>query len=147
MRFTNREIILLAIIVIAGGYGTYYFIAIQIPHVVGITILGIYTDQGYAYKIVPSQELSHCLACPKDTLSFSQGTTIALSFINNDNVTHSIMDFNIDDFNIHSKTLTPIDSQNFYFLVDKQGTFTYYSKLHPDMNGTITVIPNFLPGF
>ena len=147
MKFTHRDIILLMIVIIVGGYGTYYFSAIQIPHVVGITILGIYAGHGYAYEITPRQESNHCLACPKDTFSVPQGTTIELSFINNDNVTHSVMDFNIDAFNIHSKPLTPIDSQDFYFIADKQGTFTYYSKLHSEMNGTLTVVPNFLPWF
>ncbi len=145
MKLTSR-LILIIIIVVIGGYGTYYFSAIQIPHVIAITILGIDTGHGYAYEIVPFQGLDHCLACPKDTLSVPQFTTIALTFINHNHVTHPVMDFNIDAFNVHSKLLdTPDSQQDFYFLADKLGIFTYYSKLHPEMNGTITVVPNFLP--
>lgn len=75
------------------------------------------------------------------TYLFNKGELEALHITNEDQATHSVHDFNIDEFNVHSKDLNSFgsESQTITFLADKTGTFHYYCKIHPEMRGDITI--------
>jgi plastocyanin len=74
---------------------------------------------------------------PEYTFNKSELETIHV--INEDYTTHSVHNFNIDEFNFHTKDLGYYESQTFTFLADKTGTFQYYCSLHPEMKGEITI--------
>jgi plastocyanin len=72
--------------------------------------------------------------------TFSKGGLETFHIINEDYATKANHNFNLDEFNVHTKTLGPSESQTITFLADKAGTFEYYCTIHPGMNGTITVV-------
>jgi hypothetical protein len=74
------------------------------------------------------------------TLFVSKGGLESIHFINEDYVTHSKHNFNIDEFNVHSKDLGYFQSQAITFIVDKDGVFEYYCSIHPEMRGKVVVI-------
>lgn len=95
-----------------------------------IYILGLHDPtHGYAYEQQPTP------------IRIPIGTTVALHFINEDKDTYSQMDLNIDAFNVHTNNLSYFQAQTITFIADKSGTYNYYSNLHPEMKGTITVDP------
>lgn len=67
------------------------------------------------------------------------GQLATIHVINEDYTTHSLHNFNIDEFNVHSKDLGYYESQSFTFLADKTGTFQYYCSIHPVMKGEISI--------
>jgi plastocyanin len=71
--------------------------------------------------------------------TYSKGELVSFHFINEDYDTHSQHNFNIDEFNIHTKDLNYFGSETVNFVADKAGTFNYYCSIHPEMKGTITV--------
>lgn len=73
------------------------------------------------------------------TYEFTKGDLQSIHVINEDYDTHSKHNFNIDEFNIHTKDLGYFESQTVTFLPDKAGTFTYYCTIHPEMKGVITI--------
>ena len=77
------------------------------------------------------------------TFVVTKGNLVSIHLINEDqgtvNYNHK-QDFNIDEFNVHSNVLNHRDAQTITFLADKQGTFDYYSSIHPEMRGKIMVI-------
>lgn len=48
-------------------------------------------------------------------------------------------DFNINEFNIHTKDLWYFEGDTSTFVANKIGTFRYYCSLHPEMSGNFTV--------
>lgn len=70
---------------------------------------------------------------------FVKGHLESIHVINEDYTTHSLHNFNIDEFNVHSKDLGYYESQSFTFLADKTGTFHYYCSIHPVMKGEISI--------
>lgn len=136
--------------VIAGG--VYYLwitaIPVNVDHPVFATasnvyILATHNDQGYYYdeqstktgkKTISSTNVDPSIHIPK-------GTLVALHVINEDKDTNSEQDLNIDAFNVHTRHLKYFEAQTINFLADKEGTYSYYSILHPEMKGTITVDP------
>jgi hypothetical protein len=68
-----------------------------------------------------------------------KGGLQSLHVINEDYETHSKHNFNIDEFNVHSKDLTYTQSQTLTFVADKSGTFQYYCSIHPEMKGDILI--------
>jgi plastocyanin len=60
--------------------------------------------------------------------------------INEDYQTHSKHNFNIDQFNVHTKDLGYFQTQTVTFVADKEGTFQYYCTIHPEMKGNIVVL-------
>ena len=73
------------------------------------------------------------------TYVFGKGGLQSMHVVNEDIETHSKHNFNIDEFNIHSKDLAYTQSQTITFVADKPGTFHYYCNIHPEMKGDITV--------
>ena len=68
-----------------------------------------------------------------------KGSLQSMHIINGDYETHSKHNFNIDEFNVHSKDLAYTQSQTITFVADKPGTFHYYCNIHPEMKGDIIV--------
>ena len=70
---------------------------------------------------------------------FGKGGLQSMHVVNGDYETHSKHNFNIDEFNVHSKDLAYTQSQTVTFVADKAGTFHYYCNIHPEMKGDITI--------
>ena len=70
---------------------------------------------------------------------FHKGDLESIRVINEDYQTHSKHNFNIDEFNVHTKDLDYYGSQTITFVADKAGTFHYYCSIHPEMKGDITI--------
>lgn len=73
------------------------------------------------------------------TYTMSHGGLQAVHFINEDYDTHSKHNFNIDEFNVHTRDLGYFESQTVSFATDKTGTFEYYCTIHPEMRGEIII--------
>jgi plastocyanin len=73
------------------------------------------------------------------TYTFNKGGLETIHVINEDYTTHSVHNFNIDEFNFHTKDLGYYESQTFTIVADKAGTFRYYCSIHPEMKGEILV--------
>jgi hypothetical protein len=70
---------------------------------------------------------------------FNKGDLQSMHVVNEDYQTHSKHNFNIDEFNVHSKDLGYTQSQTITFVADKSGTFHYYCSIHPEMKGDIVI--------
>jgi hypothetical protein len=70
---------------------------------------------------------------------FNQGDLEIIHVINEDYTTHSTHNFNVDEFNFHTRDLGYYESQTIMFIADKTGTFQYYCTIHPEMKGQITI--------
>lgn len=70
------------------------------------------------------------------TIEVNNDELVSIHILNQDHQKHN---FNIDQFNVHTKDLNYFDSQSITFVADKPGRFSYYDSLHPKMNGTIVV--------
>jgi hypothetical protein len=76
------------------------------------------------------------------TLTITEGNLVSLHIINEIKNTpdqKSLHNFNIDEFNVHSKDLGYFESQSINFLADKSGEYTYYCTLHPEMKGLLII--------
>jgi plastocyanin len=71
--------------------------------------------------------------------TFNKGELESLHVINGDYTTHSSHNFNIDEFNVHTKDLGYFQTESVMLLADKAGTFEYYCSIHPEMRGTVAV--------
>ena len=74
------------------------------------------------------------------TYTFNKGSVESIHMINEDYQTHSKHNFNIDQFNVHTKDLGYFQTQTVTFIADKEGTFQYYCTIHPEMKGNIVVL-------
>jgi Cupredoxin-like domain len=73
------------------------------------------------------------------TYTFHKGELESIHFINEDYDTHSQHNFNIDEFNVHTRDLNYFESQTITFIADKLGTHHYYCTIHPEMKGNIVI--------
>ena len=108
-----------------------------------IYILAIHNADGYSYdeQSTKTGKKSISGTNTNPVIHVSKGTLIALHVINEDKDTGSDQDLNIDAFNVHTKHLKYFEAQTINFVADKEGTYPYYSTIHPEMKGTITVDP------
>ncbi len=149
---TRNAIISMVIIIAVAGSSGYYlwnnaipanenFPVFATPYHIYIT--GIHTDQGYVYTEESTKQGKKSISngIQDATIHIPKGTLIALDFINEDKDTGSDMDLNIDAFKVHTNSLKYFQAQTINFLADKDGTYVYYSKIHSEMKGTITVDP------
>jgi plastocyanin len=74
------------------------------------------------------------------TYTFNKGGVESIHMINEDYETHSKHNFNIDQFNVHTKDLGYFQTQTVTFIADKEGTFQYYCTIHPKMKGNVVVV-------
>jgi hypothetical protein len=145
-------VITIAVFALAIAGGVYYIWTSAIP-VNGSTpvfatpsniyIKAIHTDQGYAFdeQSTKSGRKSISGVNIDPSIHIQKGTLIALHVINEDKDTGSQQDLNIDAFKVHTNHLKYFEAQTINFIADKEGTYPYYSTLHPEMKGTITVDP------
>ncbi len=136
--------------VVAGGV---YYLWISAVPINGTTpvfatasnvyILAIHNDQGYAYDEQSTKTGKKSISGTNidPSIHIQKGTLVALHVINEDKDTGSDQDLNIDAFNVHTRHLKYFEAQTINFLADKEGTYPYYSTIHPEMKGTITVDP------
>lgn len=108
-----------------------------------IYIKAIHTDQGYAYDEQSTRTGKRTLTGENidPSIHIPKGTLVSLHVINEDKDTGSDQDLNIDAFNVHTRHLKYFEAQTINFLADQVGTFQYYSTIHPEMKGSITVDP------
>ncbi len=145
-------IITVAVIAVAIAGGVYYLwtsaVPVNVDHPVFATasnvyILAIHNDQGYAYDEQSTKTGKKSISGVNidPSIHIQKGTLVALHVINEDKDTGSDQDLNIDAFNVHTRHLKYFEAQTINFLADKEGTYSYYSTIHPEMKGTITVDP------
>ena len=102
------------------------------------------TDGTYAFasqnvkggKVLPGQ--GHV----SPTILLNKGELASFHLINeekNEKDVKSFHNLNIDEFNVHTKTLGYFETDTVTFLADQTGTFEYYCSLHPEMKGEIIV--------
>ncbi len=150
---SRGTIIFFAVIAAAVGGGIYYFVSTSTPvnssvPVFGtpanVYILGLHDpNQGYVYDQQSTRQGKRTLSSGviDSSIHIPKGSLVALHFINEDKDTNTQMDLNIDSFNVHTKPLSYFQAQTITFIADKEGTYSYYSTLHPEMKGTLTVDP------
>ena len=149
---SKGTIITVAILIAAVAGGVYYIWTNSVPvnsttpnfsPASNIYILAIHNADGYSYdeqstktgkKSISGTNTNPVIHVPK-------GTLIALHVINEDRDTGSDQDLNIDAFNVHTRHLKYFEAQTINFIADKEGTYSYYYIIHPEMKGTITVDP------
>jgi Cupredoxin-like domain len=141
---------IVVIIGLVGYYGYQSLIPVNADHPVFLVPenllikTGQTTDGHYAFGLQSSkggkQVPYNGMTSP--TLTVSKNSLISVHLINeikNTPDVKSIHNFNIDEFNVHSKDLEYFDSQSITFLADKTGEFTYYCKIHPEMKGIMVI--------
>lgn len=153
LSISRGTIIFFAVIAAAVGGGAYYFISTSTPvnssvpvfsPASNVYILGIHDpNQGYVYDQESTRQGKRTVSSGviDSSIHIQKGTVVALHFINEDKDTNTQMDLNIDAFNVHTKPLSYFQAQTITFIADKEGSYSYYSTLHPEMKGTITVDP------
>lgn len=145
-------IITVAVIAAAIAGGVYYMYSSAIPvnedHPVfqtasNVYILATHNDQGYYYDEQSTKTGKKTISSTNvdPSIHVAKGTLVALHVINEDKDTNSDQDLNIDAFNVHTRHLKYFEAQTINFLADKEGTYPYYSIIHPEMKGTLTVDP------
>ena len=151
--FTRGTIIYMAVIAAAIAGGIYYYMITSTPvnmdHPIFATPTNIYIigthdpTQGYVYEQESTRQAKKGVSggVADASIHIPKGTLVSLHFINEDKDTQSTMDLNIDQFNVHSNKLGYFQAQTINFMADKDGSYSYYSNLHPEMKGTITVDP------
>lgn len=152
--FLSRDtVIFIAIIVAIVGAGIYYLLSNSTPvnekfpvfsAPTNIYIVAVHDPtQGYVYEQESTRQAPKALTggVADASIHIPKGALVSLHFINEDKDTGAPMDLNIDEFNVHTNKLNYFQAQTINFLADKAGVYSYYSKLHPGMKGTITVDP------
>lgn len=153
LSISRGTILFVAVIVAAAGAGIYYLInsstPVNVDHPVFATPTNIYIigthdpTRGYIYEQESTRQGKGSLtgATPDAAIHVPQGSLVSLHFINEDKDTKSPMDLNIDQFKVHTNNLGYFQAQTINFMANKEGTFSYYSNLHPEMKGSLTVDP------
>lgn len=145
-------IISVAVIAAIVAGGVYYVwisaVPVNVDHPVFATasnvyILATHNDQGYYFDEQSTKTGKKSISSTNvdPSIHIPVGTLVALHVINEDKDTGSDQDLNIDAFNVHTKHLKYFEAQTIHFLADKTGTYSYYSTIHPEMKGTLTVDP------
>ncbi len=73
------------------------------------------------------------------TYTFNKGDLESIHVINEGDATYSKHNFNIDEFNVHTRDLGNFETQTVTFVADKTGVFDYYCTIHPEMKGKIII--------
>ncbi len=151
--FSRGTIIVMAAIVAAAGAGIYYFVSTSTPVNMDRPVFGTPTNiyivgvrdpnQGYVFEQESTRQARKAVSggVADASIHVPKGALVSLHFINEDKDTLATMDLNIDEFNVHTNKLTYFQAQTINFVANKVGTYSYYSNLHPEMKGTITVDP------
>lgn len=153
MPISRGTVIFIAIVVAAAGAGIYYLLNNSTPvnekfpvfaAPTNIYLVAVHDQtQGYVYEQESTRQAKKAVSggVADASIHIPRGALVSLHFINEDKDTGAPMDLNIDEFNVHTNKLNYFQAQTINFLADKAGTYSYYSNLHPEMKGTITVDP------
>lgn len=136
---TLHLVIIIGIILVSTTLS--YFLTLHTDKV-NLYIMGVHTDTGLAYHDESIPPIILGRGYNDSSIHIQEGIMIELHFINKDTTDDIPMDLNLDAFNVHTNHLTSLQSQTVSFMADKSGTFTYYSKLYPEMKGTIIIGDN-----
>ncbi len=103
-----------------------------------------YSDTGYAFASQSTKGgkslSSNGIRSP--TITTNKNGLVTIHLINedkNEKGAPSQHNFNIDEFNVHSDTLSYFQTDTITFVADKKGSFEYYCSIHPEMRGLIVV--------
>jgi len=100
-------------------------------------------SSGYTFVGQPTGGVKGMRATTSNTnnpeYTFAKGELESVHFINEDYDTKSLHNFNIDEFNVHTRDLGYYESQTVTFIADKPGTYQYYCTIHPEMKGNIVI--------
>jgi hypothetical protein len=156
-RYNFSKIITITIIVVVIGSVSYYFLNSPQPVNFDEIVFGI--PENHYLKSIKKQDGSYAFAIqsmkggkiapginnqlPK--ISAQKGALVSVHFINEEKSTKgvkSMHNFNIDEFNVHTKNLGYFETDSITFQANKVGTFEFYCSLHPEMKGIITIKDN-----
>lgn len=143
--------IVILVVIITGGYYAYQsLIPVNVDYPVFLVPENILIKTGQlaeGHYLFSHQSSRGGKQAPRPgmtspTLDITKGNLVSLHIINEIKNTpdkKSIHNFNIDEFNVHSKDLGYFESQSINFLADKSGEYAYHCTLHPEMKGLLII--------
>jgi hypothetical protein len=153
-RMTKSKIITIGILAVVASAAGYFGINSMIPVNGSSPVFGFPANHfikathsnrsGYVYVSMSSGSVKGLRTSGgggivNPAYTFNKGELESIHFINEDYDTHSQHNFNIDEFNVHTRDLGYYESQTVTFVADKPGTYQYYCTIHPEMKGDITI--------
>ena len=153
-KFSMTTLIIIGVIVAVSVGGGYYAYQSMIPVNLDYPVFmaaenvliktGVSSDGHYVFSHQSSrggkQVIQNGMTSP--TWTIPKGNLVTIHLINeitNKPSEKSLHNFNIDEFNVHSKNLGYFDTQSITFLADKSGQFTYHCTVHPEMKGLLII--------
>ena len=153
MKFSITKLICIGMLVVitTGGYYAYQsLIPVNVDYPVFLVPENILIKTGQSadgHYLFSHQSSRGGKQAPRSgitstTLNITEGNLVSLHIINeikNTAEQKSIHNFNIDEFNVHSKDLGYFESQSINFLADKSGEYVYHCTLHSEMKGLLII--------
>lgn len=102
-----------------------------------IYIKSIHVDQGFVFASHSGAKKSISPTHIAPTIHLTKDQLATIRFMNEDKT--SKHNFNIDEFNVHTKDLGYFQPESITFIADKAGTFRYHCTIHPEMSGTVQI--------
>lgn len=102
-----------------------------------IYIKSVHVDQGFVFASHSGAKKSISPTHIAPTVHLTKGQLATIRFMNEDKTAKH--NFNIDEFNVHTKDLGYFQPESITFIADKAGTFRYHCTIHPEMSGTVQV--------
>lgn len=102
-----------------------------------IYIKSVHVDQGFVFASHSGAKKSISPTHIAPTIHLTKGQLATIRFMNEDKTAKH--NFNIDEFNVHTKDLGYFQPESITFIADKAGTFRYHCTIHPEMSGTVQV--------
>lgn len=103
------------------------------------------TQENFYYQHVKGGKNTPSIQGVSPSIIVPKGNLVQIHLINeekNERDNLSKDNLHIDEFNVHTKDLSYFQTDSVTFFADKEGTFDYYSSVHPKMRGTITISGN-----
>lgn len=145
-KISGKAILAIVGIILIGSTVGYSWINSMIPVNGKVPVLGFaenvvittkHTDQGFVFASQSSGKKSIRPIHISPTIHLSKGQLATIRIMNEDNI--SKHNFNIDEFNVHSRDLGYFEPQAITFIADKTGTFHYHCMIHPEMSGELII--------
>lgn len=102
-----------------------------------IYIKSIHSDQGFVFSSHSGAKKSISPTHVAPTIHLTKDQLATIRFMNEDKT--SKHNFNIDEFNVHTKDLDYFQPESVTFIANKAGTFRYHCTIHPEMSGAIQI--------
>jgi len=145
-KVNSKAIIVAAGIILVGTVAGYSWINSMIPVNAKTPVFGFaenifitakHTDQGFVFASQSNAKKSISPVHASPMIQIPKGHLGTIHIINDDKT--SKHNFNIDEFNVHSRDLGYFEPQAITFVADKTGTFHYHCTIHPEMTGEVIV--------